>query len=108
MLQNFWQKANDSAAIVIMFLLACLASILKAEEYSIKAVLSGVIFAGFVAYTVNLGLINYDLSENIRTVIVGCCAYLNRYLLDLMNKFGDNLVNDPKQALHNLLSLWKK
>ncbi len=108
MLQTFAHKVNESGAIIIMFLLACFASILKAEEYSFKAVLSGVIFAGFVAYTVNLWLINVDLSENSRTVIVGCCAYLNRYLLDLLNKFGADIVNNPKQAFESLLSLWKK
>jgi len=108
MLQNFTHKISESGPLLYMFLLACVASLLRTDEYSIKSVFGGIITAGFVAYTVNLCLIDYPLAENTRVVIVGCCAYLNRYLLDSLNKVGANIANNPKQALDNLRSLWKK
>ncbi len=108
MLNEFSHKLQESASVIVMFLLACIASLFKANNHSFKTIISGIVFAGFVAYGVNLALMDMDLSENQRAVIVGCCAYLNRYVLDLLNAFADQVLSDPKSFLSTLKDLWSK
>lgn len=101
-------KLQESASVLFMFSLACIASLFKVNDHSLKTIISGIVFAGFVAYGVNLALMDMDLSENQRAVIVGCCAYLNRYVLDLLNAFAEQVLSDPKSFLSTLKGLWSK
>lgn len=109
MLQTISAKLNDSWTLLIVVILAFLASVLRTEEHTFRSILTGVVFAGFVAYLANLGLMGIQgIDDNMRTVLVGCLTYLNRYVLELLNKFGESFSDDPKQALANIRELWKK
>lgn len=109
MLQNIVDKLNESSTLLIVVALGFLASILRTEEHTFRSVITGVVFAGFVAYAANLGLIGLTaIDENQRIVIVGCLTYLNRYVLEVINKFGESFANNPKQAIANIKELWKR
>lgn len=107
MLTQLSAKLNDSGTLITIFALSCLASLLRTEQHTFKSILTGIIFAGFVAYAANLGLTGIEsIDDNQRAVFVGCLTYLNRYVLELLNKFGENVSNDPKKALGDLKGLW--
>lgn len=109
MLQNITAKLNESSTLFIVVILAFLASVLRTEEHTFRSVITGVVFAGFVAYLANLGLQGVEsIDDNKRVVLVGCLTYLNRYVLELLNKFGASFSDNPKQALANIRELWKK
>ncbi|GEK13223.1 hypothetical protein [Aliivibrio fischeri] len=105
---NIWLRINESLPIIFMFLLACMASLLRAGKHSFLAIVTGVVLSGFVAYAVDLLLIHFDIAENIRIVLVGGAAYLNRYIVDLLDKLAHQVVSNPKEALKELKALWKK
>lgn len=109
MLQDITTKLNESSTLITAATLGILASILKTEEHTFKSIITGVVFAGFVAYIANLGLMSYEsIDDNMRTVFVGCLTYLNRYVLELLNKFGESFSEDPKKALTSIREIWKK
>lgn len=109
MLQNLSAKVSESSTLITVAILGFLASVLRTEEHTFKSIITGVVFAGFVAYVTNLGLMSYEaIDENNRAVIVGCLTYLNRYVLEILNKFGESFANDPKKALANIKDLWWK
>ncbi|MEC4728845.1 hypothetical protein HWQ46_25350 [Shewanella sp. D64] len=107
-MEHFAYRLQESSALILMFVLACAAGLLKDSQHSFKSICSGVALAGFVAYAVNLLLIDYGVSENIRVVTVGAAAYLNRYIVDMLDKLATQLTNDPKQFLESLKRIWKK
>lgn len=101
-------KFYESSALIIMFILACGAGLLKDSQHSLKSIVSGVVLAGFVAYGVNLLLVSYGVEENIRVVTVGAAAYLNRYIVDMLDKLARQLTDDPKLFIEHLRKIWKK
>ncbi|EJB8454807.1 hypothetical protein C1S86_24335 [Vibrio parahaemolyticus] len=109
MLHQFAEKLNQSSTLIIVVVLAFLASILRTEQQSLRSVLTGAVFAGFVAYASNLGLMGIPtIDENQRVFIVGCLTYLNNYVLTALTKFGENVVNNPKEVIASIKEIWKR
>ncbi|AVI66944.1 hypothetical protein CKQ84_14220 [Shewanella sp. WE21] len=107
-MEHLLHKFQESGALIVMFVLACGAGLLKDSQHSLKSIVSGVVLAGFVAYGVNLLLVHYGVEENIRVVTVGAAAYLNRYIVDMLDKVATQITRDPKLFLEQLRSIWKK
>jgi Na+/serine symporter len=101
-------RIQESLPLIFMFFLACIASLLRADKHSLLTIITGVVLSGFVAYSVNLLLVHFDIAENIRIVCVGGAAYLNRYIVDLLDRLATQIVSNPKQALKDIKALWKK
>ena len=94
-----------------MFILACIASLLRTEKYSFTSVVTGIVFSGFIAYSVNLLLTDItivNISENMRIVAVGISAYLNRYIMDILDKVAIQISSDPIKTLSDIKKIWKK
>ena len=109
MLQNISAKLNESSTLFIVVILAFLASVLRTEEHTFRSILTGMVFAGFVAYLANLGLTGVEyIDDNKRAALVGCLTYLSRDVLELLSKLGASFSDDPKQALANIKEIWKK
>ncbi|WP_394166095.1 hypothetical protein [Photobacterium piscicola] len=106
-----WLKLHESLSLIIMFMLACVASLLRTEKHSLISVITGIIFSGFIAYSVNLLLTDItivNISENIRVVAVGISAYLNRYIMDILDKLAVQISSDPIKTLSDIRKIWKK
>ncbi|MCD9491350.1 hypothetical protein GLP30_11010 [Photobacterium phosphoreum] len=109
---NFiWLKVNESFPLIAMFLLACIASLLRAKHYSLISIVTGIIFSGFIAYAVNLLLTDITIihiTSNMRIVAVGIAAYLNRYIMDILDRLASKISDNPIKIAVELFKLWKK
>lgn len=106
-----WLKLNESFPLIAMFLLACIASLLRAKHYSLVSVITGIIFSGFIAYAVNLLLTDITIiyiTDNMRIVAVGIAAYLNRYIMDILDRVALKISDNPMKIAIELFKLWKK
>ena len=106
-----WLKLNESLPLIAMFLLACIASLLRAKHYSLVSVITGIIFSGFIAYAVNLLLTDITIiyiTDNMRIVAVGIAAYLNRYIMDILDRIALRISDNPMKIAIELFKLWKK
>lgn len=106
-----WLKLHESFSLCLMFILACIASLLRTEKHSLLSVITGIIFSGFIAYSVNLLLTDItvvNISENVRIVAVGISAYLNRYIMDILDKLAINISSDPFKFINELKKLWRR
>lgn len=108
MFQGFVSKLDESLTLLMVLFLGVLASVLSTDGHTMKSVIAGVVFAGFVGYMVNLALLGVPaIDDNQRAVVVGVSTYLNRYILDMLNALGESLSTDPKGALKSMKDIWK-
>lgn len=104
-------KLHESLSLIAMFILACIASLLRTERHSLTSVITGIIFSGFIAYSANLLLSDItviDITENVRIVVVGIAAYLNRYIMDVLDNLAAKVSANPIQAAKDLFKIWKR